>query len=229
METKDIIEKCINWIRSEFTASQKKNAIVHITSTPSSIVSAKLCVNALGTAHVIGVCTPDEDNGETNVDPEIICKLLKIKLITIPIHWFIREASLADIPFTEKSSVNLKDRFRSNMLYCVADELDGLVISDINYSNVHVCDFTKFGTSVGDLLPLRYLCLKEIKNIGEELRIPQYWLKLEDRPISIKNITYDEIDDFFINETKDVTLMNKIEEVYSKNVKKWNLDNSFEV
>lgn len=174
---KKVTADIIQWIRDWFEINGKGcNAIVGISGGKDSSVVAALCVEALGKERVIGVLMP---NGEqADIDMSILlCEHLGIEYVTINIQQGY-DALLASISReigepTKDTLINLAPRIRMTTLYAVCQSRNGRVANTCNLSEDWVGYSTRYGDSVGDFSPLSMICVREVKEIGRELGLPE--------------------------------------------------------
>ena len=167
----------VKWIRDWFEINGKGcNAIVGISGGKDSSVVAALCAEALGKDRVIGVLMP---NGEqADIDMSILlCEHLGIEYVTINIQQGY-DALLASISReigepTKDTLINLAPRIRMTTLYAVCQSRNGRVANTCNLSEDWVGYSTRYGDSVGDFSPLSMICVREVKEIGRELGLPE--------------------------------------------------------
>jgi NAD+ synthase len=69
--------------------------------------------------------------------------------------------------------INLAPRIRMATLYAVGQSRNGRVANTCNLSEDWVGYSTRYGDSVGDFSPLSMLCVREVKEIGRALGLPE--------------------------------------------------------
>lgn len=191
---KNSIEKITNevtdWIKYWFHVNGDGcNAIIGISGGKDSTVSAKLCVDAIGKDRVIGVLMPNGEQKDID-DSYAVCELLGIKYITINIgdivsttqkeiihslkHRQLYDGQTKPGLLSDKTITNLPPRLRMTVLYGIAQSLNGRVVNTSNYDEEMLGWGTRWGDTVGDFAPLRYLTVSEVVSIGHHLGLPDY-------------------------------------------------------
>jgi len=164
---------CVQWIRDFFEENGKGcNAVVGISGGKDSSIVAALCVEALGRDRVIGVLMPNGEQADIDM-AKLLVEHLGIK------HYIINIKDAVDglkknIPFelSEQSVVNLPPRIRMSTLYAVSQSHNGRVANTCNLSEDWVGYSTRYGDSVGDFSPCSHLTVREMKQIGRLLGLP---------------------------------------------------------
>ncbi len=165
--------ECAEWIRSFFEENGKGcNAVVGISGGKDSSVVAALCVEALGADHVIGVLMPCGVQQDIDM-ARLLVSHLGIKSFEVNIKDVV-EGLTKSIPFelSEQSRRNLPPRIRMATLYAVSQSNNGRVANTCNLSEDWVGYSTRYGDSVGDFSPCSNLTVREVKEIGRYLGLP---------------------------------------------------------
>ena len=176
----DAAEKCAAWIRNWFEENGKGcNAVIGISGGKDSSVAAALCCKALGKDRVIGVMMP---NGEQHdIDYSIdLCKHLDIKNYTVNIkNAFdgVMGEIEKQIDVTDQTRRNLAPRIRMSVLYAVSQSNNGRVINTCNLSEDWVGYSTRYGDAAGDVSPISFFTVAEVKAIGRELGLPDKFVE----------------------------------------------------
>ncbi len=176
-QVKKVTAGIVQWIRDWFQTNGKGcNAIVGISGGKDSSVVAALCVEALGKDRVIGVLMPNGEQADIDMSL-LLCEHLGIEYVTVNIKEGY-DALLASISreIGEPSSdtvINLAPRIRMATLYAVCQSRNGRVANTCNLSEDWVGYSTRYGDSVGDFSPLSMICVREVKEIGRYLGLPE--------------------------------------------------------
>ena len=179
-KTKD---ELIAWIKNYFNNNGKNcTAVVGISGGKDSLVTAGLCVEALGIDRVYGVLMPNGVQSDISDSLEIV-KHLKIKYSVINIQDSyeglvkqLKQASENELP--SQTIVNLPPRIRMATLYAFAGMMPNgaRVANTCNRSEDYIGYSTKYGDSAGDFSPLQNLLVSEVKQIGHELNLPKQFI-----------------------------------------------------
>lgn len=170
-----IKNECVEWIREFFEQNGKGcNAVIGISGGKDSSVAAALCVEALGRDRVIGVLMP------CGVQHDIDMALLLVKHLGIK-HYIINVKDAIDglmaampkeLEISAQSKTNLPPRIRMSTLYAVSQSVNGRVVNTCNLSEDWVGYSTRYGDAAGDFSPMASLCVREVKEIGRVLGLP---------------------------------------------------------
>jgi len=167
--------ECVEWIRDFFEHNGKGcNAVIGISGGKDSSVAAALCVEALGRDRVIGVLMP------CGVQHDIDMALLLVNHLGIK-HYIINVKDAIDglmaampkeLEISAQSKTNLPPRIRMSTLYAVSQSVNGRVVNTCNLSEDWVGYSTRYGDAAGDFSPMSNLCVREVKEIGRVLGLP---------------------------------------------------------
>ena len=176
-DVKKVTQDIIQWIRDWFEINGKGcNAIVGISGGKDSSVVAALCVAALGKERVIGVLMPNGVQADLDMSL-LLCEHLDIEKHIINIqdgYNGLLTAISNEIGEPSRDTViNLAPRIRMATLYAVGQSRNGRVANTCNLSEDWVGYSTRYGDSAGDFSPLSMLCVREVKEIGRELGLPE--------------------------------------------------------
>lgn len=221
---------CVYWIRDFFENNGKGcNAVIGVSGGKDSSVAAALCCEALGKERVIGVLMPC--GKQTDIDKAyLLCELLKIKRFTINIEDAVK-AIKNNIPFrlSNQSKENLPPRIRTATLYAVSQSNNGRVANTCNLSENYVGYVTVFGDAAGDFSPLGLLTVREVKEIGRALGLPDELIdKVPADGLTGKTdeenlgFTYDELDEYIrTGKIENMETKRRIDFLHEKNLFKF--------
>lgn len=207
-----------NWIKEYVYGANAKGVVVGMSGGKDSLVTAKLCADALGRENVLGVLLPNGEMKDAWAAKEA-CKVVEIRYHEANISNAVNSIlegtkNVLHQEWTPVSSVtktNISPRVRMTMLYAIASSLGYLVVNTSNLSEAMVGYTTKWGDNVGDFSPLGSFTKTEVCEIGLALGLPEHLvLKTPDDGLSGKSdeenlgVTYEEIDRFIrTGESKD--------------------------
>ena len=174
-------DSVIDWIKNWFEnrSGNARGIVIGISGGKDSSVAAALCCKALGKDRVIGVMMP---NGEQHdIDYSIdLCKHLDIKNYTVNIkNAFdgVMDEIEKQIDVTDQTRTNLAPRIRMSVLYAVSQSNNGRVINTCNLSEDWVGYSTRYGDAAGDVSPISFFTVAEVKAIGRELGLPDKFVE----------------------------------------------------
>ena len=121
-------------------------------------------------------------NGEQHdIDYSIdLCKHLDIKNYTVNIkNAFdgVMDEIEKQIDVTAQTRTNLAPRIRMSVLYAVSQSNNGRVINTCNLSEDWVGYSTRYGDAAGDVSPISFFTVAEVKAIGRELGLPDKFVE----------------------------------------------------
>lgn len=228
MINKDTVVK---WIQDYFIENGPgAKAVIGISGGKDSTVAAALCVEALGSARVIGVLMPEGYQSDIG-DSYRICDWLGIEAIEININGacssIYREMNYQNLDISKPVVyTNLPARIRMTTLYAVAASVGGRVCNTSNLSEIFVGYSTKWGDGVGDFGPLRNCTVDEVIDLGRQLGLPEDLLvKAPADGLSGKTdeenmgLSYKDISAMALNQPKGIfiDIQNEIMEKHQKN------------
>lgn len=229
-------EECISWLRTWFEENGKDcNAVVGISGGKDSSVAAALCAQALGKERVIGVLMPCGQQEDIDMARKLV-NHLGIESFEINIkdavEGVIRQMKGMDI--TKETRTNLPARIRMATLYAVSQSNNGRVINTCNLSEDWVGYSTRYGDAAGDVSPLSHFTVKEVKEIGRQLGLPEELVeKVPIDGLSGKSdeenlgFTYEALDRYIREGICDNQLQKRIDEIHKRNLFKLELMPSF--
>ena len=179
--TKIDVEKIISWIRDYFAKnSWAKGAILGMSGGKDSLVVAKLCAEALGRDHVLGVIMPNGNMKDID-DAVESCKIMGIDYKVVNISSVYNDILNIVTPVIKEkvekvnsiTTINIAPRVRMTVLYSIGASLDYLVANTSNLSEFEVGYTTKWGDNVGDFAPIANFTKSEVCEIGLLLGLPE--------------------------------------------------------
>lgn len=165
--------ECVEWIRRFFEENGPGcNAVLGISGGKDSSVVAALCVEALGRDRVIGVLMPCGEQADIDM-AYMLVEHLGIRHYVVNIKDAIEGLKGAiPIELTEQAKNNLPPRVRMSAVYAVSQCCNGRVANTCNLSEDYVGYSTRYGDAAGDFSPLSHLTVREVKEIGRVLGLP---------------------------------------------------------
>lgn len=176
MDMVNIKNHCVEWIREFFRNNGPDcNAVIGISGGKDSSVAAALCVEALGKDRVIGVLMPQGVQADIDAAYKLV-NHLGIRHYEINIKNAVEgllDAMPKDLALTEQTRINISPRVRMTALYAVSQSCNGRVVNTCNLSEDWVGYSTRYGDAAGDFSPLCMLTVKEVKELGRLLGLPE--------------------------------------------------------
>lgn len=168
-----IKNECVEWIRKFFDENGRGcNAVLGISGGKDSSVVAALCVEALGKERVIGVLMPCGEQADIDM-AYMLVNHLGIKHYVVNIKDTIDSLQAAmPIELTTQSKTNMPPRVRMAAVYAISQSCNGRVANTCNLSEDYVGYSTRYGDAAGDFSPLSHLTVREVKEIGRVLGLP---------------------------------------------------------
>lgn len=176
-DVKKTTAQAIEWIRNWFEENGKGcNAVIGISGGKDSSVVAALCVQALGKDRVIGVLMPNGEQSDIDCS-HMLVKHLGIRHYTCNIRaayeGVLASLEQAGVEASRQTVVNLPPRLRMSTLYALSQSMNGRVANTCNWSEDYVGYSTRYGDAAGDFAPLGKLVVREVKEIGRYLGLPE--------------------------------------------------------
>ena len=173
-DAEKVKNECVQWIRDFFEENGKGcNAVVGISGGKDSSIVAALCVEALGKDRVIGVLMPCGEQHDIDM-AKLLVETLGIKSYIVNIKDAV-DGIIQNIPFElqQQSLTNLPARIRMSTLYAVSQSNKGRVANTCNMSAEWVGYTPRYGDAAGDFSPCSHLVVREMKDIGRLLGLPE--------------------------------------------------------
>lgn len=178
METKELADKLVAWIRDKVIGAHCQGAVVGMSGGVDSSVVAVLCQRAFP-QNTLGLIMPcysiPEDEGHARM---VAARLsIPVRLVVLDSVYDTLRRILprekADSVITSVAEANLKSRLRMLTLYYFANKNKYLVVGCGNRSELATGYFTKHGDSGVDILPIGNLVKWEVRQLAAFLGIPQ--------------------------------------------------------
>lgn len=170
-----------------------RKAVIGLSGGKDSNIVAKLMVDLLGPANVVGVMIP---NGAPNDDLAIeLSKMLGINTLSCDISDAfsnminslnvalakpaVHSGNYETKTVSEDSRINLAPRLRMTVLYAIAQSLGGgwRVIGTTNKSEAYIGWLTKNGDGAVDFEPIMNLTVRDLHKLGEYIGLPVKFVK----------------------------------------------------
>ncbi len=218
------LEKIIDFIQTKIDNTNKKNIIIGISGGIDSCLTLAILKLYIKNINIYPYYLPIEFNHDFD-DINLIANFLNIKIPTVDLtHLWYSTINEFNIKNTNNQN-NLKSKIRNMFLYAQAFELDGLVISNLNYDEYYLGYFTKFGDSNGDLYPLINLLKKEIIELSQYLNLPKQIINKQPSAGLYINqtdeqelgLSYQVIDDYLMYKNIPDSDLKKINQIINKN------------
>lgn len=217
-------EKIVNWIKANIKESGCKGIVLGLSGGVDSSLVAALSKEAVGKRKVLTLILPCHSKKDDFKDAKSVAKMLGIKNKILDLSK-IYDNLIKLLPKADRiTQANLKPRLRMLVLYYFANKFNYLVCGTGNKSELMVGYFTKYGDGAVDLLPLGSLLKTQVKQLAEELNIPQHiinkpptaglWPGQTDE--GEMGLTYAELDDILermIDRKKQIASRNKVVKV----------------
>ena len=236
----DVEEKtkeCILWLRNWFDENGKDcKAVLGISGGKDSSVAAAICVEALGKDRVIGVLMPCGQQEDIDMSRKLVDHL-GIESYEINIKKAVDGIleGVEEIEVTKQTVTNLPARIRMATVYAVSQSKNGRVINTCNLSEDWVGYSTRYGDTAGDVSPLSHFTVKEVKEIGRELGLPEELVdKVPIDGLSGKTdeenlgFTYDALDRYIREGICEEELKKRIDDIHERNLFKLELMPAFQ-
>jgi len=233
MNTKELVEKLVSWIRDTVLAAGCKGVVIGMSGGIDSSVLAVLCHQAFPQS-TLGIFIPCY-NSQTEVEhAQTVATQFSIPTRIVRLD-NVFDALLKELPedkadpaINRKTRGNLKARLRMLTLYYFANQLNYMVVGSSNRSELSIGYFTKYGDGGVDIVPLGNLVKGQIRELACFLDIPQ---QIIDKPPSADlwegqtdedelGFSYEELDRYLITGEANDELKKKIETMIANNYHK---------
>jgi NAD+ synthase len=213
-----LADRISDWIKKQVTAAGAKGAVFGLSGGIDSACVAVLCHKALGD-NVLGITMPCESHSDDEKYVKLLTDKFHIKTEDVCLDSVYKEFVGLLPEGNDLSRANIKPRLRMITLYYYANNLNYLTIGTGNKSELCVGYFTKYGDGGVDLLPLADLYKAEVRELAQELEVPNELIK---RPPTAglwhgqtdeeeMGITYEELDKILhlVNNGQEEKIENK--------------------
>ena len=224
MDTGQLVEKLIPWIRDKVLAAGCKGVVVGMSGGLDSSVLAVLCQRAFP-QNMLGVIIPCHSNQKDEEHAQIVASKFSIptKIVVLDTAFDTLFRSVVSDRVEPTASrlakANLKVRLRMLTLYYLANQLKYMVVGSGNRSELSIGYFTKYGDGGVDILPLGNLVKGQVRELASFLGIPQ---QIIDKPPSAGlwqgqtdegelGFSYEELDRYLVTGEASNELREKIE------------------
>jgi len=224
MDTGQLVEKLVLWIRDKVLAAGCKGVVVGMSGGIDSSVVAVLCQRAFP-QNMLGVLMPCYSSQEDAEHAQIVAQKFSIPTKTVALD-SVFDTLLKVLPGGRVESAgsrlaqaNLKVRLRMLTLYYLANQLKYMVAGSSNKSELSIGYFTKYGDGGVDIMPLGNLVKGQVRELARFLGIPQ---PIVDKPPSAGlwegqtdegelGLSYEELDRYLVTGKASNKVREKIE------------------
>lgn len=181
MTKQEIVDRIVNWTKRYFVENGPDcKAVIGISGGKDSTVTAALLCRALGPDRVVAVKMPQGEQHDIDMANKVIEYLGIKESYEVNISPAC-EATYQSLPegMRDYSAVytNTPARERMKVLYAIAAAVHGRVANTCNRSEDYVGYATKFGDSAGDFSLLTHYTVREVKEIGRTLGLPEEFIE----------------------------------------------------
>lgn len=224
MNTKELAEKLVSWIREKVLAAGCEGVVMGMSGGLDSSVLAVLCYRAFPQS-MLGVLMPCYNGQEEVEHARAVASQFSIPTKTVVLDTTfdtllkVLSSGSVEPGVNQVAKGNLKARLRMLTLYYFANQLKYLVVGSSNVSELSIGYFTKYGDGGVDIMPLGNLAKGQVKELACSLGIPQ---PIIDKPPSADlwkgqtdeselGFSYDELDHYLVTGEANDELKEKIE------------------
>jgi len=233
MNTEQLAEKLVSWIRDKVLSAGYKGVVVGMSGGLDSSVLAVLCHRAFPQS-MLGVLMPCHSNQEDSEHAHLVASEFSIPVKVVVLDTAF-DALLKVLPddsvdptVSRLAQANLRPRLRMLTLYYFANQLKYMVAGSSNRSELSIGYFTKYGDGGVDIVPLGNLVKGQVKELASFLGIPQ---QIIDKPASAGlwlgqtdegelGLSYEELDRYLLTGKASNELKEKIESMIAASTHK---------
>ncbi|MFC1939836.1 NAD(+) synthase [Chloroflexota bacterium] len=211
MDTAQLTEKLVTWIREQVLAGGCKGVVLGMSGGLDSSVLAVLCQQAFP-QNTLGLLMPCHSSREDEEHALAVASKFSIPTKTVVLDSIFDALTKAlpddstDPAARNLAKANLKVRLRMLTLYYLANQLKYMVTGSSNRGELAVGYFTKYGDGGVDIMPLGGLVKGQVRELASFLGIPR---EIIDKPPSAGlwsgqtdeddlGFSYDELDRYLV-------------------------------
>ena len=224
MNTQQLAEKLVAWIKDKVLAAGCRGVVVGMSGGLDSSILAVFCQRAFP-ENMLGVIMPCYSCQEDMEHARAVASKFSIPTIDVVLD-DIYDALFKKLPdykgdtaVSHIAEANLKVRLRMLTLYYIANQRRYMVAGSGNRSELAVGYFTKYGDGGVDIMPLGSLVKGQVKELAGFLGVPS---AIIDKPPSAGlwegqtdegelGFSYDELDRFLLTGEASGEVKKKIE------------------
>ena len=177
MDTAQLAEKLVSWIREKVLAGGCKGVVLGMSGGVDSSVVAVLCQRAFP-QNVLGVLMPCYSSQEDEEHALAVASKFSIPTKTVVLD-SVFDSLIKVLPdeivgpaANRLAKANLKVRLRMLNLYYFANQLKYMVVGSSNKSELTIGYFSKYGDGGVDIMPLGNLVKEQVRELATFLGIP---------------------------------------------------------
>lgn len=226
MENKELADKLVFWIKERVLSAGLKGAVFGMSGGIDSSLIAVLSKKAFDKTSlglIMPCCSIEQDERHAMaVADKFTIETRKIALDSLYDSVTQVLSGVMETPFSKLTQANIKARLRMITLYAHANQLGYMVIGSGNKSELVTGYFTKYGDAGVDILPLGNLVKAQVRELAVYLGIPEeiiakppsagLWHGQTDE--SEMGLTYQEIDEYILNNKATDFVRRKIETMF---------------
>jgi len=165
--------RIVSWIKEQVKKAGAKGIVLGLSGGVDSALVAALAKKALGKSKVLALFLPCHSALQDSQDASLVARRLGIKTKKVDLS-SVYDVLIKILPAANGTAIaNLKPRLRMIILYYFANKLKYLVCGTGNKSEIMTGYFTKYGDAGVDILPIGGLLKREVRNLAEELGVPE--------------------------------------------------------